>query len=110
MFSCEFCKIFKNTFFTEHLRATALMILEAIGKIKNDDLTYIIWYGNLNKSTVPSTNLSILSLEQIKLELQASFTDIAKLILNLGNMGGGLTSLDQVLQVIERPLQNAIKS
>ena len=23
MFSCEFCEIFKNTFFTEHLRATA---------------------------------------------------------------------------------------
>ena len=22
MFSCEFCKIFKNTFFTEHLRVT----------------------------------------------------------------------------------------
>ena len=23
MFSCEFCEIFKNTCFTEHLRATA---------------------------------------------------------------------------------------
>ena len=23
MFSCKFCKIFKNTFFTKHLRATA---------------------------------------------------------------------------------------
>ena len=23
MFSCEFCEIFKNTFFTEHLRTTA---------------------------------------------------------------------------------------
>ena len=23
VFSCEFCEIFKNTFFTEHLRATA---------------------------------------------------------------------------------------
>ena len=23
MFSCEFCKISKNTFFTEHLRMTA---------------------------------------------------------------------------------------
>ena len=22
MFSCKFCEIFKNTFFTEHLRAT----------------------------------------------------------------------------------------
>ena len=25
MFSCEFCKIFKNTFFTEHLRTTAFV-------------------------------------------------------------------------------------
>ena len=25
MFSCEFCKIFKNTFFTEHLRVLFLM-------------------------------------------------------------------------------------
>ena len=25
MFSCEFCKIFKNTFFTEHLRMTAFV-------------------------------------------------------------------------------------
>ena len=23
MYSCEFCKIFKNTFFTEHFRGTA---------------------------------------------------------------------------------------
>ena len=23
MFSCEFCEIFKNTFFTEHLQTTA---------------------------------------------------------------------------------------
>ena len=23
VFSCEFCEIFKNTFFTEHLRTTA---------------------------------------------------------------------------------------
>ena len=26
MFSCEFCEISKNTFFTEHLRATAFVI------------------------------------------------------------------------------------
>ena len=26
MFSCEFCEIFKNTIFTEHLRKTALKI------------------------------------------------------------------------------------
>ena len=26
MFSCEFCKIFKNTFFTEHLWMTASII------------------------------------------------------------------------------------
>ena len=23
IFSCEFCKVYKNTFFTEHLRTTA---------------------------------------------------------------------------------------
>ena len=27
MFSCEFCKIFKNIFFTEHLRTTAPVYL-----------------------------------------------------------------------------------
>ena len=27
-FSCEFCEIFKNNFFTEHLRATASMTLK----------------------------------------------------------------------------------
>ena len=27
VFSCEFCKIFKNTFFTEHLRTTASVTL-----------------------------------------------------------------------------------
>ena len=29
MFSCEFCDISKNTFFTEHLRATASNIVKA---------------------------------------------------------------------------------
>ena len=29
MFSCEFCEIFKNTFFTEHLRTTASEKTEA---------------------------------------------------------------------------------
>ena len=29
MFSCEFCKIFKNTFFTEHLWTTASVIRTA---------------------------------------------------------------------------------
>ena len=28
VFSCEFCQISKNTFFTEHLRATSSMLLE----------------------------------------------------------------------------------
>ena len=27
VFSCEFCEIFKNTFFTKHLRMTALLLL-----------------------------------------------------------------------------------
>ena len=29
VFSCEFCEIFKNTFFTEHPRATASVYLKA---------------------------------------------------------------------------------
>ena len=27
VFSCEFCKISKNAFFTEHLRTTAFVVL-----------------------------------------------------------------------------------
>ena len=30
VFSCEFCKIYKNTFFTEHLRTTASVSLQII--------------------------------------------------------------------------------
>ena len=33
VFSCEFFKIFKNTFFTEHLRATASVVLMPAQKI-----------------------------------------------------------------------------
>ena len=32
VFSCEFCKNFKNTFFTEHLRATASELPQSIRK------------------------------------------------------------------------------
>ena len=35
MFFCEFCKIFKNTYFTEHLRATAS------GLVKNSNLYFM---------------------------------------------------------------------
>ena len=39
VFSCEFYKIFKSTFFTEHLRTTASVsvnhVAMAMGKIKN---------------------------------------------------------------------------
>ena len=28
VFSCEFCEIFKNAFFTEHLRATASVFIK----------------------------------------------------------------------------------
>ena len=34
MFSCEFCEIFKNNFFTEHLWATASKVLNVI-RIQN---------------------------------------------------------------------------
>ena len=33
MFSCEFCEISKNTFFTEHLRVTASVLF----------LFYMLW-------------------------------------------------------------------
>ena len=32
VFSCEFCKIFNNTFFTEHLRTTASIYIKNITK------------------------------------------------------------------------------
>ena len=32
VFSCEFCEIFKNTFFTEHLRTTASALSAKCGK------------------------------------------------------------------------------
>ena len=36
MFSCEFCEIYKNTFFAEHLQATAsdLSMLDVTGLCK----------------------------------------------------------------------------
>ena len=37
MFSCEFCEDFKNTFFTEHLRATAGLVQPLL----NSDLVFI---------------------------------------------------------------------
>ena len=42
MFSCEFCEIFKNTFFTEHLWTTAFgaNISEAFEKIATDEKDY----------------------------------------------------------------------
>ena len=33
LFSCEFCRISKNTFFTQHLRVTASVKIEMQGKI-----------------------------------------------------------------------------
>ena len=32
VFSCEFCEIPKNTFFTEHLRATAFDLAQVLGR------------------------------------------------------------------------------
>ena len=40
MFSCEFCEIFKNTFFTEHLRVTASDIRMQVVVIYNLNLFY----------------------------------------------------------------------
>ena len=45
--SCEFCEIFKNTFYTQHLRATAYE--DAV--YRNDSLeTSAIEFNNTNKS------------------------------------------------------------
>ena len=38
MFSCEFCEISKNTFFTEHLRVTASGYFYPMGKILDKHL------------------------------------------------------------------------
>ena len=40
MFSCEFCEIFKNTFFTEHLRVTASDIRMQVVVIYNLNLSW----------------------------------------------------------------------
>ena len=44
VFSYEFCEIFKNTFFTEHLRATASMWIIPDHKI----LTFIVSQSSLH--------------------------------------------------------------
>ena len=47
MCSCEFCEIFKNTFYTQHLRATAYE--DAV--YRNDSLEMsAIEFNNTNKS------------------------------------------------------------
>ena len=35
MFSCEFCEIPKNTFFTEHIWTTASEIIQKVASVKN---------------------------------------------------------------------------
>ena len=42
MFSCEFCEISKNTFFTEHLRTTASKYLEDYVNLEEDIQSYSI--------------------------------------------------------------------
>ena len=41
MFSCEFCKIFQNTYFTEHIRATTSQTLSVwLRKFQQNALSY----------------------------------------------------------------------
>ena len=75
--------------------------------MKNDNLTYIIWCCDLQKSTVPSSNLPVLSLERIN---KSNFYGYSKDDSSFREYGGWLTQLDQVLQLIKGPLKNAIKS
>ena len=49
MFSCEFCKISMNTFFTEHLRVTAF------GKNKQLLQVYLIYQSNYSWISVSGT-------------------------------------------------------
>ena len=52
VFSCEFCKIFKNTFFTEHLLTTAFC--KKLCKL----LFFLTKYSKLNKRPVPDRNFA----------------------------------------------------
>ena len=49
MFSCEFCEIFKNTFFMEHLRTTAFNFCYVDSEIK---LNIVIIYNQTRKKIV----------------------------------------------------------
>ena len=51
MFSCEFCKIFENTFFTEHLRATAYEVTNSVGSFMmvNRGNLLMKWNGNYKR-------------------------------------------------------------
>ena len=49
--SCEFCEIFKNTFFTEHLRALASLLTETANR-KSLKLRSKKWWKVANFSTI----------------------------------------------------------
>ena len=44
VFSCEFCEIFNNTFFTEHLRTTASVIIFNYIQHSNQDIIVQLEY------------------------------------------------------------------
>ena len=44
VFSCEFCEIFNNTFFTEHLRTTASVIIFNYIQRSNQDIIVQLEY------------------------------------------------------------------
>ena len=43
VFSCEFCEIFKNTFFTEHLRTTTSIILKILSHVFLEELMFFLF-------------------------------------------------------------------
>ena len=62
MFSCEFCEISKNIFFTEHLR-WLLLSLDSFDKLKPYDFERT---ASDNKNTREETRSSIMQTKELK--------------------------------------------
>ena len=74
VFSCEFCEIFKNTFFTEHLRTTASVSISEL--FENDlHLTMLQQYEHLCLRDFHVISLLLQNLEY--------FVDQAKIFLHI---------------------------
>ena len=58
LFSCEFCEISKNTFFTKHLRATASVKIEMQVKIMTSKLMSLHTTSMASLASVLQTSTS----------------------------------------------------